>query len=77
MAGIGTTIGGSIVKEFFLFNKVEAISLVWLVGSLVTDVMITCSLVWYLVSAMFFVIWQEAHLRGSIAQKPNGLLSHR
>ena len=50
MAGIGTTIGGSIVKEFFHFNRVEAISLVWLVGSLVTDVIITCSLVWYLVS---------------------------
>ena len=50
VAGIGTTIGGSIVKEFFHFNRVEAISLVWLVGSLVTDVIITCSLVWYLVS---------------------------
>lgn len=42
--------GGSIVQKFILFDKVKAISLVWLIGSLVTDVVITCALVWYLVS---------------------------
>lgn len=37
------------MQEFIFFNKVEAISLVWLIGSLVTDIIITCVLVWHLV----------------------------
>lgn len=49
VGGIGATIGGVIVQEFMFFHKLTAISLVWLIGSLVTDVVITCALVWYLV----------------------------
>lgn len=49
VGGIGATIGGVIVQEFMFFHKITAISLVWLIGSLVTDIVITCALVWYLV----------------------------
>jgi len=48
LGGIGAAIGGMILKEFMLFHKITAISLVWLLGSLLTDVVITCALVWYL-----------------------------
>ena len=49
VASIGTTIGGIIVDEFVLLHRVRAVSLVWLIGSAVTDLLITGSLVWYLV----------------------------
>ncbi|TFY71416.1 hypothetical protein EVG20_g1574 [Dentipellis fragilis] len=45
VAGIGTMIGGIIVKEFAKLDQVKQISLVWLLGSVVTDAIITVSLV--------------------------------
>ncbi|EMD37289.1 hypothetical protein CERSUDRAFT_123287 [Gelatoporia subvermispora B] len=48
LASLGTTIGGVIVKDFASLIKVKQISLVWLFGSVVTDTIITVSLVWYL-----------------------------
>lgn len=45
-------IGGLIVKEFEKLVKIKQISLVWLFGSVVTDAIITVSLVWFLVSIL-------------------------
>ncbi|KAA1470993.1 hypothetical protein DENSPDRAFT_880125 [Dentipellis sp. KUC8613] len=45
LAGIGTMIGGIIVKEFAKLDRVKQVSLVWLLGSVVTDAIITVSLV--------------------------------
>ncbi|KAL5492830.1 hypothetical protein ACEPAI_4278 [Sanghuangporus weigelae] len=48
LASIGATVGGTILQQFTSLVKVEQISLIWLVGSLVTDIIISTSLVWYL-----------------------------
>ncbi|OCH93181.1 hypothetical protein OBBRIDRAFT_824261 [Obba rivulosa] len=48
LASLGTMIGGVIVKDFVLLIKVKPVALLWLFGSVVTDAIITVSLVWYL-----------------------------
>ncbi|KAL5508710.1 hypothetical protein ACEPAG_4795 [Sanghuangporus baumii] len=48
LASIGATVGGTILQQFTSLVKVEQVSLIWLVGSLVTDIIISTSLVWYL-----------------------------
>ncbi|EMD33486.1 hypothetical protein CERSUDRAFT_87332 [Gelatoporia subvermispora B] len=48
LASLGTMIGGIIVKDFASLIKIKQISLVWLFGSVVTDIIITVSLVWFL-----------------------------
>ncbi|EGO02872.1 hypothetical protein SERLA73DRAFT_176319 [Serpula lacrymans var. lacrymans S7.3] len=48
LASIGTMIGGIIVKYFIDLEKVKQVSLIWLLGSVVTDAIITVTLVWYL-----------------------------
>ncbi|KAA1470985.1 hypothetical protein DENSPDRAFT_871297 [Dentipellis sp. KUC8613] len=45
LASIGTMIGGIIVKEFAKLDQVKQISLIWLIGSVVTDAIITIALV--------------------------------
>jgi len=54
LASIGTTIGGSIVRQFALLEKTEAVALVWLAGSLATDLLITATL----------VVWLRQHRTG-------------
>lgn len=49
VAGIGVGIGGAIVQQFSELEKLKQIVLVWLFGSVVTDAIITVSLVWFLV----------------------------
>ena len=49
VAAIGTTIGGSIIREFVRLDVLTGVTLVWLVFSSTTDVLITLALVWYLV----------------------------
>jgi len=48
LASLGTMIGGIIVKDFASLIRIKQVSLLWLFGSVVTDTMITISLVWYL-----------------------------
>ncbi|KAH7926935.1 hypothetical protein BV22DRAFT_1194027 [Leucogyrophana mollusca] len=48
LASIGTMIGGIIVKEFAQLDRVKQVSLLWLLGSVVTDAIITVALVWFL-----------------------------
>ncbi|KAF9458926.1 hypothetical protein BDZ94DRAFT_1069452 [Collybia nuda] len=48
LAGIGVGIGGAIVKRFSDLGKLKQIILVWLFGSVVTDALITISLVLFL-----------------------------
>jgi len=48
LASIGTTIGGSIVRQFTELQKTKAVALVWLSGSLLTDLVITVTLVVWL-----------------------------
>ena len=55
VASIGTMIGGLIVKDFSKLDEVKQISLIWLLGSVVTDAMITVSLVSFLVSDVYTV----------------------
>lgn len=49
VGSIGATIGGSILRKFALLKKVTQVSLIWLIGSAITDIIITISLVYYLV----------------------------
>jgi len=48
LASIGTTIGGSIVRQFTELQKTKPVALVWLSGSLLTDLLITVTLVIWL-----------------------------
>ncbi|KAG7448608.1 uncharacterized protein BT62DRAFT_992631 [Guyanagaster necrorhizus] len=48
MRNLGTMIGGLIVKEFVKLKQIKQISLIWLFGSVVTDAIITLSLVQFL-----------------------------
>ncbi|KAF8337544.1 uncharacterized protein EI90DRAFT_3043335 [Cantharellus anzutake] len=48
LAGLGTTIGCAIVKEFVQFRSFKSIVIVWLVLAPVTDFLIAASLAWYL-----------------------------
>lgn len=48
LASLGTMIGGLIVKEFVKLKQIKQISLIWLFGSVVTDAIITLSLVQFL-----------------------------
>ncbi|KAK0458975.1 uncharacterized protein EV420DRAFT_343673 [Desarmillaria tabescens] len=45
LASLGTMIGGLIVKDFVKLEQIKQISLIWLFGSVITDVIITVSLV--------------------------------
>ncbi|QRV92311.1 hypothetical protein RhiJN_20329 [Ceratobasidium sp. AG-Ba] len=47
-AGLGSTIGASIVRDFNRFQELKAAVITWLGLSALTDVVITCSLTWYL-----------------------------
>ncbi|KAF9469498.1 hypothetical protein BDZ94DRAFT_1303209 [Collybia nuda] len=51
LASIGAVIGGVMVKEFAKFVHLKQVSLVWLLGSVVTDAIITVSLVSFLKNA--------------------------
>ncbi|KAH7926920.1 hypothetical protein BV22DRAFT_1194012 [Leucogyrophana mollusca] len=48
LASIGTMIGGIIVQQFAELDRVKQVSLLWLLGSVVTDAIITVALVWFL-----------------------------
>lgn len=50
VCGIGVTIAVTIVKNFAQFQKFQGLVLPWLICSAVCDLIITASLVWYLVS---------------------------
>ncbi|KAG8738991.1 hypothetical protein FRC10_006276 [Ceratobasidium sp. 414] len=47
-AGLGSTIGASIVRDFNRFQELKAAVITWLGLSAITDVVITCILSWYL-----------------------------
>ncbi|KAB5592815.1 hypothetical protein CTheo_3735 [Ceratobasidium theobromae] len=47
-AGTGLTIGLFIVGEFSRFQELRTAVIIWLVLSAITDILITCILVWYL-----------------------------
>lgn len=44
-AAIGTTVAGSLIHKLDKFDSTKAVSLVWLSGSLVTDLLIAVALV--------------------------------
>ncbi|KZT18209.1 hypothetical protein NEOLEDRAFT_1184483 [Neolentinus lepideus HHB14362 ss-1] len=48
LGALGTSIGGVIVHQFVLLERVKSVSLIWLFGSVATDALITIALVWYL-----------------------------
>ncbi|EGO02874.1 hypothetical protein SERLA73DRAFT_48048, partial [Serpula lacrymans var. lacrymans S7.3] len=54
LASIGTMIGGIHVKYFVDLDKVKSMSLIWLFGSVVTDAIITVTLVCHLASIIVF-----------------------
>jgi hypothetical protein len=47
-AGIGTAIASGMVKNYYSFGSLNRIFTVWLSAAIFTDLLITCSLVWYL-----------------------------
>ncbi|CAE6532937.1 unnamed protein product [Rhizoctonia solani] len=48
VAGLATTIGTFIVRDFARFRELRAPVIIWLLLSAVTDITITCILSWYL-----------------------------
>ncbi|KAG9077684.1 hypothetical protein FS749_010402 [Ceratobasidium sp. UAMH 11750] len=49
-AGLGSTIGASMVVDFDRFQELKAAVITWLGLSAITDIAITCVLSWHLVS---------------------------
>ncbi|KAG8691560.1 hypothetical protein FRC11_001239 [Ceratobasidium sp. 423] len=60
-AGLGSTIGAFIVKDFARFQELKAAVITWLGLSAVTDIVITCTLSW---NTTLILVPQHTHRTG-------------
>lgn len=72
VAAIGTTIAGSLIHLLDKFDSTKAISLVWLSGSLLTDMLIAVALVVCLVSLdyRFFYLTRPNERSTTVVRDP-------
>jgi len=73
VSGIGTTIACTIVKVFDEFQKFESVVIVWLVLSVLTDTVITLTMVLYLESEDIHRTLRALADLLRIAETPNGI----
>lgn len=75
VGSIGTTISGAIIRDFTKLDRTTPITMVWLVGASATDIVITISLVWYLVR-YFSPPYDMTYPERNIVEEQDGFQCH-